>query len=71
MVVCSLLTNREYDVITNMHKTNAEIAEELNISVNTVTSIVQRVFKKYNAKNRADMVIKALRMGLVDIKSFS
>ena len=70
-MVTKFLTNREYDVITKMHKTNTEIAKELNISICTVTTMVQRIFKKYNVNNRAEMVIKALKMGLVDIDSFT
>lgn len=65
-----LLTNREYDVLTRLHKTNQQIAEELLVSVNTITTIVQRIQSKLNAKNRTEMVIKAIRVGLVDINSF-
>lgn len=64
------LTNREYDVVSRLHKNNNEIADELEVSVNTVTTIIQRTFKKFQAKNRADMIIKAIKMGLLDIKSF-
>lgn len=65
-----LLTNREYDVLTRLHKTNQQIAEELLVSVNTITTIVQRIQSKLNAKNRTEMVIKAIKVGLVDINSF-
>lgn len=65
-----LLTNREYDVLTRLHKTNQQVAEELSVSVNTVTTIVQRIQSKLNAKNRTEMVIKAIKVGLVDINSF-
>lgn len=65
-----LLTNREYDVLTRLHKTNQQVAEELSVSVNTITTIVQRIQSKLNAKNRTEMVIKAIKVGLVDINSF-
>jgi DNA-binding NarL/FixJ family response regulator len=65
-----LLTNREYDVLTRLHKTNQQIAEELFVSVNTITTIVQRIQNKLDAKNRTEMVIKAIKVGLVDINSF-
>lgn len=65
-----LLTNREYDVLTRLHKTNQQVAQELSVSVNTITTIVQRIQSKLNAKNRTEMVIKAIKVGLVDINSF-
>ena len=70
MVVYKLLTNREYDVLTRLHKTSNTIAEELNVSVNTITTVIQRIQSKLNAKNRTEMVIKAIKSGLVDINSF-
>lgn len=65
-----LLTNREYDVLSKMHKTNAEIAKELNLSVNTVTTIVQRLFEKFNVNTRAATIIKALKFGMLDLEAF-
>lgn len=65
-----LLTNREYDVLTRLHKTNQQVAQELSVSVNTITTIVQRIQSKLNAKNRTEIVIKAIKVGLVDINSF-
>jgi DNA-binding NarL/FixJ family response regulator len=64
------LTNREYDIVSKLHKNNDEIATDLNISVNTVTTMIQRLFKKRSARNRVEIVIKSLKMGLLDLDSF-
>lgn len=41
-------------------KTNREIAEELNYSIDTVKTYLKHIFKKLNAKSRAHVAAKYL-----------
>ncbi|MGV6860826.1 MAG: response regulator transcription factor [Putridiphycobacter sp.] len=54
------LTKREIEVISQLSKgqSNDEIAKKLHVSVNTVRTHLSRCFKKMNAKNRTELVIK-------------
>ncbi|CAG5076318.1 response regulator transcription factor [Parvicella tangerina] len=54
------LTKREKTVSDMMlkGKSNAEISNELCISVNTVKTHVARVLKKENVKNRIQLITK-------------
>ena len=56
------LTGREQEILQwlGSGKTNWEIAQQLNISENTVKNHVQRVLIKLNVKTRAQAVAKAL-----------
>jgi two-component system, NarL family, response regulator YdfI len=51
---------REYEVCALLKKalTNKEIADRLNISIKTIEKDIQKLFKKFNAKNRVDLINK-------------
>ncbi|HEY6757959.1 MAG TPA: response regulator transcription factor [Baekduia sp.] len=61
------LTARERQVLQQIAAglTNAEIAAELRLSPNTVKEHVSSMFKKLGARNRADAVQRAQRLGVL------
>jgi len=56
------LTGREQEILQLLcsGKANSEIAQQLNISENTVKNHMQRVFAKLNVKTRAQAVVKVM-----------
>lgn len=64
------LTKREYDVIIRLSKTNAEIASELDISEETIKSYYYHLSRKLNAHTRTEVVLKAIKYGIVSIYNF-
>jgi len=65
------LTKREYDVLLRLAKSDADIANELNISINSVRQITKHLFFKLNVHSRAGAVIRALQYELINIYNFS
>jgi DNA-binding NarL/FixJ family response regulator len=63
----SLLTARELEVLELIGSgaTNREIAEHLALSPNTIKDHASAVYRKVNARNRADAVVRAREMGLL------
>lgn len=63
------LTTRELDVVRALARglTNAEVAKELFMSVNTVRNHIQRIAAKLGVRSRLDVVMTALRSGLIDM----
>jgi len=63
----SLLTLREMDILWGIAKgfTNAEIAERLGISRQTVPVHIRNIYRKLEASNRAEAVFEASRLGLI------
>ncbi len=63
----SLLTAREMDIIWGIAKgfTNAEIAERLGISRQTVPVHIRNIYRKLEASNRSEAVFEASRLGLI------
>ena len=61
------LTNRELDVLRELtgSLTNDEIAEKLNISVNTVKRHLQNIMEKTGFSSRLDLAMHARLLGLV------
>ena len=61
------LTERELDVLRELTiiRSNEEIAEKLNISLNTVKRHIQNMLNKTGYKNRLELAIKAKSLGLV------
>ncbi|MET0601611.1 MAG: response regulator transcription factor [Baekduia sp.] len=62
------LTGRELEVLQLVAAglTNAEIAAELRLSPNTVKEHASSMFRKVGARNRADAVVRAQRLGILD-----
>lgn len=67
------LTNREYDVLLAISKglQTREIAELLHVSVNTVESHRKNLFFKLGVRNSVELVIKAIKNGLITLDSDS
>ncbi|WP_053702517.1 response regulator [Streptomyces sp. WM6368] len=65
--VVDVITEREREVLTHVGRglSNAEIAEELTISVATAKAHVARLFTKLDARDRVHLVILAYEIGLV------
>ena len=63
------LTARELQVATRLAigRTNAEIADELDISQNTVDTHRQHVMQKLDARNNVVLARLALRAGLTTL----
>ncbi len=62
------LTGREHEVLQLVAAglTNAEIAAELRLSPNTVKEHASSMFRKLGARNRADAVVRAQRLGVLN-----
>ncbi len=60
------LTARELDILTLLAtgRSNAEIAEELVVSPDTVRTHVSRAMVKLHARDRAQLVVFAIESGL-------
>jgi two-component system response regulator DesR len=63
-----VLTDREEQVLPLIAAgaTNREIASRLFLSTHTVKDHTRTLYKKLRAKNRADAIVRAQRMGLLD-----
>ncbi|MGV1785320.1 MULTISPECIES: helix-turn-helix transcriptional regulator [Agrobacterium] len=63
----SPLTKRELDVVrwTAQGKTSVEIAELLSISEHTVNTYMNNAIRKLDCVNRAQLVAKTIRLGLI------
>jgi ATP/maltotriose-dependent transcriptional regulator MalT len=61
------LTQREVEVLRLIAqgRSNPEIAQELVVSIRTVTTHVSNIFSKINAANRAEAATYAIRHGLM------
>jgi two-component system response regulator DesR len=64
----TLLSERERQVLHLIAggATNREIAERLFLSPHTVKDHTSTLYKKVKAKNRADAIQRAQRLGLLD-----
>ena len=62
------LTPREQDVLNklNLGYSNKEIANSLEIEVVTTKMHISRLCKKLHAANRTQLIIKSIKLGLVD-----
>jgi DNA-binding NarL/FixJ family response regulator len=61
------LTARETDILWGIAKgfTNAEIAERMGISKQTVPVHIRNIYRKLEASNRSEAVFEATRLGLI------
>lgn len=63
------LTDKERDILTMvLHgKSDAAVADKLNMSVHTVDSHMRNIFRKLKVNNRTMAVVKALTLGLIHL----
>jgi DNA-binding NarL/FixJ family response regulator len=63
----SVLTSREEDVLRLVVKgySYKEIAGALGLSVHTITSHIQHIYRKLSVRSRGEAVFEAIQMGLV------
>jgi DNA-binding CsgD family transcriptional regulator len=63
-----ILTPRESDVIRQVARglRNAEVARNLRITEMTVKAHVNNVFHKLQLRDRVELVLYAVRVGLID-----
>jgi len=61
------LTEREYEVLRLVAKgySNKAVARELNISLSTVKTHLRGVFRKLEVEDRAHLIIKAIKQGII------
>ena len=64
-----LLTDREMEVLADVARglSNAEIAEDLHMSLATAKTHVSRILTKVNARDRAQLVVLAYETGLATL----
>lgn len=65
-----VLTKREIDVVRSiaMGLSTKEIAHQLFISENTVESHRQKIFEKLGVRNMAELIVKAIADGYINVK---
>ncbi len=65
-----VLTKREEEVLRQIVKgfSYKEIGENLDLSVHTVTSHIQHIYRKLSVRSRGEAVFEAIQLGLVDIR---
>jgi len=58
------LSKREHQImqLVSIGKFNKEIAYELKIKPDTIAKNLQKIFQKYNVKNRVEATLKFLEM---------
>lgn len=67
-MMCNL-TKQELCVLELVAKglINKEIAQELNISIATTKAHLESIYKKLNAHNRVQAVVKAITLQLIEV----
>ena len=62
------LSEREHEVLRHICQgmSNQEIAEAVELSIHTVDAHRRKLLTKLNAKNTAEMIMKAFKDGLID-----
>lgn len=65
----SKLTKQELCVLELVAKglINKEIAQELNISIATTKAHLESIYKKLNAHNRVQAVVKAITLQIIEV----
>jgi LuxR family maltose regulon positive regulatory protein len=61
------LTARELDVIHRLptRLTNAEIASELNVALNTIKSHLRNIYRKLDVRSRDDAIVRLRELGML------
>lgn len=64
------ITKREKEIIELISSglSNKEIAGKINLSISTVDAHRYNILKKLDVKNTAEMIMKALRLKIIDVK---
>ncbi len=64
-----ILTEQECNILCNIASgyTNKEIAKNLKISVHTVKTHLESIYKKLNVSNRVQAIVKAMRQKYIDV----
>lgn len=65
----TIITSREMQVLKYISegKNNSEIASYLNVSVHTAKVHIQNIFKKLYVTDRTEAVVRAIKLGLIEI----
>ncbi|HKF42524.1 MAG TPA: response regulator transcription factor [Thermoanaerobaculia bacterium] len=66
--LAELLSDREYDVLRRLAsgRTVSGVAEDLGLSVKTISTVRSRVLRKLHLQNTAELIRYAIGQGLVD-----
>ncbi|MGQ9476575.1 MAG: response regulator [Actinomycetota bacterium] len=61
------LTEREYEIVRLVAKgySNKAVARELSISLSTVKTHLRHIFKKVGVEDRAQLIIRAIKEGII------
>jgi DNA-binding CsgD family transcriptional regulator len=61
------VSDREFEVLTLLAegRSNKEIANQLNVSPNTVKTHVARLFEKLEASRRTEAILRARELGMI------
>lgn len=72
-LVSSPLTGQELKVLSLLcqNLSNHEISSALNLSESTIKTHLRSIFRKLNVRNRAEALMTAFAMGLIETKKFS
>lgn len=63
------LTRREQDIIMQilLGKNKGDIAKTLSVSVSTVKTNVENLYRKFDVHNKVELVIYAIKNKIIDI----
>ena len=67
------LTERELDVLLYLSQglTNEEISKKLHISIHTVKAHLESIYYKLKVSNRVQAAMKAVALGIIDLKAIA
>ena len=63
-------TRRQYQVLQYICLSNADIANLLNIKLNTVEAYMQILRKMLGAKNKQEIIIQAIKHNIMSVHNF-
>lgn len=63
-------TRREYQMLQYACLSNADIANLLNIKINTVEVYMQNVRKILGVKNKQEMIVQAIKHNIMSVHNF-
>ena len=64
------LTQREFDILATLDKPEPVVLKELGISKGNYKTLYYRLSKKMGEHTRVAVVIKALKLGLINLESY-